>query len=89
MLARILSWQHEIAFRYLKTAKENCFFLTLPLKEHVLVSWAACKGAVLFVIPKMVCWCAGRASRLPGHVFVFLLFAAGGVFVFTGSFVYK
>lgn len=63
--------------------------LTLPLEEHALVIWAACKAATLFVIPKMVCWCAGGASHLPEHVFVSLLFAAGGVFVFTGLFVYK
>lgn len=31
----------------------------------------------------------GGPSHLPEHVFVSLLFAAGGVFVFTGLFVYK
>lgn len=91
MLAHLLRQQHEIAFRDLTTAKENDLSASpcLPLEEHVFVSRAAHKGATLFVILKMICQCAGGASWLPNHVLVSFLSVAGGVFVFTGSFVYK
>lgn len=89
LLALLLRQQHEIAFRDLTTAKENdfspfpCFWKSMFLLAGLLMR------VRLFVIPTMICRCAAGASHLPDHVLVSLLYTAGEVFVFTGTFVYK